>query len=79
MKSKPVMFTPPKDAAMPEDMESDESFDMVCSFKLMDGMCCMTKFGDADMPCNGDKKETPKEDKPGYGDMASGMMSTMES
>ena len=43
---------------------------------------CMTKFGDTDMPGydkseSSEKKSYAKEDKPGYGDMASGMMGSM--
>jgi hypothetical protein len=75
MKSQKVEFQLPKDAAVPEGTGEDE-FDMVCSFKIgANGQACMTRFGDAEMPGYGDKKEKPgKEDKPGYGDMAQGMM-----
>jgi len=80
MKSQRVEFQPPKDAAMPEGVQKDEDFDMVCSFRIgANGQCCMTKFGDAEMPGydKSSSQEYKKDDKPGYGDMASGMMSTM--
>ena len=47
---------------------------MVCSFKIgANGQCCMTKFGDSEMPCGG-KGESKEQSRPGYGDMAKGMM-----
>lgn len=80
MKSNRVEFQPPKDAALPDGVQPNEDFDVVCSFRIgANSQICMTKFGDADMPGydKSDTKEYKKDDKPGYNDMASGMMTTM--
>ena len=78
MKAKPVEFQPPE-GVVPEGTTAGESFDMVCTFNVKDnGTVCMTHLGDMEMPGCGDKKEhAKKEDKPGYGEAAQGMMSTM--
>jgi hypothetical protein len=75
MKAKPVEFQPPKDASLPEGIQPNEDFDMTCTFRLKDtGDICMTRFGEADMPCAGGSQKYEKQDKPGYGDMAQGMI-----
>ena len=83
MKTQKVEFQPPKDASLPEGVQPGEDWDMVCSFRIgANSQICMTNFGDTDMPGydkseSSEKKSYAKEDKPGYGDMASGMMGSM--
>lgn len=77
MKAKQVEFTPPKDAPLPEGVEVGEDFSVTCDFRLKDnGTICLVRFGEIEMP-GYDKTESgyKKQDKPGYGDMAKGMMS----
>ena len=63
-----VEFTPPKDASLPETASNGKEFDVVCSFKLAGDKLCMTKFGEASMPCGDEKAEPKAESKPDYSD-----------
>ena len=79
MKSKMVEFTPPKDVAIPEGATPGEDFDLVCTFRLGDkGTVILTRMGDAEMMKADAKDKMAKENKPGYDDMAKGMMTTMQ-
>ncbi len=79
MKSKPVEFQPPE-GVVPEGTSAGESFDLVCTFSVKDnGSVCLTVMGDSEMPGYDKGKVSTKEDKPGYGDMAQGMMAAQPS
>lgn len=69
-----VEFTPPK-GVVPEGTKSDDTFDLVCTFKVRnDGKVCLTMMGDAKM--YDDKKEEPKTRQ--YRDEGMGMMNSFK-
>jgi len=50
MKSQRVEFRPPA-GSVPEGVQANEEFDMVCSFRVKDdGNVCLVMFGDEQMP-----------------------------
>ena len=64
---------------MPEGSEAGKQFDLVCSFEVKpDGMVCMTKMGDMDMPGykNGESHEE-YEHRPDYSEYAKGLSEGM--
>lgn len=73
-----VKFTPPAGAQLPEGIEAGKPFSLTCDFVLeSDGMVCMTKFGNTEMPYEKDEHETP-ESKPGYDEMATNLIESRD-
>ena len=69
-KSKRVEFAPPHGFTMPEGIDKNENFDLVCSFKMKDsGTLCLTMLGDTQMP----GYDSSERHKPDYSEYTKGM------
>ena len=68
-----ITFKPPT-GAVPEGTAVNDTFDLVCTFRLESGgKACLVQMGDHDMPGYGEKGEKAAAPKPDYSEEATAM------